>query len=253
MPVQVAGFAEALVRCSDFRGVKSQALEAALAESDEPLQMEYAEPSSELPLIRSGSKFSHLVFVQHGTVVPWQFPHSELGAPFLIGEHELLMEAERWVASYSAISPSVIVRIPKGLMANVLDQIPSVRDRMHELVMRRQSRFYWVSLATSGTPPSRVAAALISRLALEDLDFGRDRRLSVRQKDIGRLTTMSRSAVAAGLAELAEARVIGWGAEPGSRFAGEVLVPDVDRLKEHAFLDVQTREIQPLLAGSEDE
>jgi CRP-like cAMP-binding protein len=178
---------------------------------------------------------------------------SELGAPFLIGEHELLMDAERWVASYSAVVPSVIVRIPKRLMAHILEHIQGVREQMHGLVMRRQSRFYWVSLATSGSPPSRVAAALVSRLALEDRDFGRDRRIAVRQKDIGRLTTMSRSAVAAGLIELAEARAIRWGAEPGSRFAGEVLVPDVDRLKDHAFLDVRNREIAPLLARRDDE
>ncbi|MYE05837.1 MAG: Crp/Fnr family transcriptional regulator [Chloroflexi bacterium] len=253
MPVQVAGFAEALVRCQDFRGVEAQTLESALAKSDEPLQMQYADPSAELPLIRSGSEFSHLVFVQHGTVVPWQFPHSELGAPFLIGEHELLMDAERWVASYSAVSPSVVVRIPKRLMTQVLEDIPGVRGRMHELVMRRQSRFYWISLATSGTPRSRVAAALVSRLALEDRDFGVDRVIEVRQKDIGRLTTMSRSAVAAGFAELAEAKAIRWGAEPGARFTGEVLVPDVELLKEHAFLDVREREIQPLLGDEEDE
>ncbi len=100
---------------------------------------------------------------------------------------------------------------------------------------------------------SRVAAALVSRLALEDLDFGADRRVVVRQKDIARLTTMSRSAVAAGLAELAEANVIRWAARPGARFAGEVLAPDVDLLNEHAFQDVWEREIQPFLtAGEED-
>lgn len=253
MPVQIAGFAEALGRCLDFRGIEPQTLESALGEANEPLEMQYALPSADTPLIKSGSEFTHLIFVQHGTVVPWQSPHAELAGPFLIGEHELLMDARRWVASYSAVTPSVIVRIPKGLMAHVLKSIPRVRETMHELVMRRLARFYWTSLATSGSPHSRVAAALISRLALSDEDFGEDRRIEVKQKDIARLTTMSRSAVAAGLAELARAKVIRLGDDHGSRYAGVVLVPDVDRLKDRAFLDVQQREIRPLLAGPGDE
>ena len=83
-------------------------------------------------------------------------------------------------------------------MRLVLDRIPRVRDRMHQLVMRRLARFYWTSLATSGTPSSRVAAALVSRLALMGNDYGEDRTIEVKQKDLARLTTMSRSAVADG-------------------------------------------------------
>ena len=62
-----------------------------------PLKCCTPEPSADSPLIRSGSQFTHLYLVQHGIVVPWQYPHSELAAPFLIGEHEFLMDAERWV------------------------------------------------------------------------------------------------------------------------------------------------------------
>ncbi len=182
-------------------------------------------------------------------MTPWQSPYSELAAPFLIGVHEFLMGAERWSASYSAITEAVIVRIPKEVIQLVTERLPTIRERMHELVMRRLARFYWVSLATSGGPASRVAAALVSRLALDDLDFGTERVISIRQKDLGRLTTLSRSAVAAGLTELAESGAIRWGAGPGARFRGEVLVPDVDALKECAFEDVRTREIQPLLAA----
>jgi hypothetical protein len=204
-------------------------------------------------LIESGSAFTHLVFVQHGAIAPWQSPHSELEAPFLIGVHEFLMEANRWVGSYSAISEAAIVRIPRSVMESIVAELPSVLERMHELVMRRLARFYWVSLATSGAPASRVAAALVSRLALEDLDFGGNRRIAIRQKDVARLTTLSRSAAALGLAELAEANVIAWGEGPGARFRGEVLVPDVDALKQQAFFDVRTREIAPLLAERDDE
>ncbi len=253
MPVQIACFAKGLVRCLDFTSVSAAQLDGVLAISTETLELDYVEPSAETPLVESGSSFTHLVFVQHGTVAPWQSPHSELAAPFLIGVHEFLMESDRWVGSYSAITEAAIVRIPRSVMEAIVSELPSVRERMHELVMRRLARFYWVSLATSGAPASRVAAALVSRLALENLDFGRDRRISIRQKDVARLTTLSRSAAAIGLAELAEARVLAWGDGPGARFAGEVLVPDVAKLKQQAFLDVRTREIAPLLVDRRDE
>ena len=249
MTVQIEGFAQTLSRCLDFEGVEPASLEAVLIEAALPLQLQVAEPSSETPLITSGSAFTHLVFVQHGTLVPWQFPHSELAAPFLVGIHEFLMGAERWVGSYSAVNEAVVVSIPIGVMTRVVERIPSVRERMHELLMRRLSRFYWVSLATSGSPSSRVAAALVSRLALDDRDYGMDRTILVRQKDIGRLTTMSRSAVAAGLVELAEADVISWGDSSSARFKGEVVVRDVALLKEQAFREVVEREIRPLIVG----
>ena len=253
MSVRVSGFAKGLVRCLDFDSVTVEQLDRVFVGAAETLEMDYIEPSADLPFIQSGAPYSELVFVQHGTAVPWQSPHSELAAPFLIGVHEFLMDAERWVASYSAITEAVVVRIPRSVMSRIVDELPSVRERMHELVMRRLARFYWVSLATSGAPASRVAAALVSRLALEDRDFGGDRLVAVRQTDIARLTTMSRSGVAVGLAELAEAEVLRWGERPGARFAGQVLVPDVERLKEHAFLDMRRREIRPLLAADQDE
>ena len=251
--IQVTGFAETLARCLDFEGVASDELETVLAEAALPLEMRFAEPSAEVPLIRSGTDFTHLVFVQHGVVTPWQSPYSELAAPFLIGVHEFLMGSERWSASYSAITEAVIVRIPAEVMQLVVERLPSVRERMQGLVMRRLARFYWVSLATSGGPASRVAAALVSRLALVDLDFGAGRAIAIRQKDLARLTTLSRSAVAAGLSELAATGAIRWGDGPGARFKGEVLVPDVDALKDQAFADVRARELQPLLTAAIDE
>ena len=96
-------------------------------------------------------------------IAPWQTPHSELAAPFLIGVHEFLMEAERWSASYSAVTETVVVRIPREAMKLVAERIPPVRERMHELMMRRFSRFYGVSLAANGSPLSRVEAALAQR------------------------------------------------------------------------------------------
>ena len=109
---------------------------------------------------------------------------------------------------------------------------------MHQLVMRRLARFYWTSLAISGTPSSRVAAALVSRLALVGNDHGEERTIPIRQKDLTRLTAMSRSGVADGLAALVKADVIRLGGDRPSRFSGVVLIPDVDPLKDHAFAEV---------------
>ena len=253
MPVEISGFAQALARCMDFDSVEPSDLEEALAQAGQPLQLRYVEPSVDSPLIRSGSQFTHLLFVQHGTVVPWQYPHSELASPFLIGEHEFLAGAKRWVGSYSAVTEAVVVGIPVDTMKRTVERIPAVWTRMHELVMRRLSRFYWTSLATSGTPSSRVAAALVSRLALTAGDYGESRRIDIRQKDIARLTAMSRSAVAEGLGILVRNRTISLGDEAATRFTGMISVSDVDQLKDQAFAEVRDKAIRPLLLQPDGE
>ena len=247
MSIKMSGFAQSLARCLDFDAIKPEDLESALTDGPEPLVMKYVEPSVSPPIIQSGKPFNHLVFVQHGTIVPWQYPHSELDAPFLIGEHEFLTDAERWVGSYSAVTEAIVVNIPIRVMELIVGKLPAVRERMHQLVMRRLARFYWTSLATSGTPSSRVAAALVSRLALEGDDYGEDRIIEVKQKDLARLTTMSRSAVADGLAALMDSSAISQGNEPPTRFSGVVSIPDVERLKDCAFEEVRDRTIQPLM------
>ena len=73
MPVEIAGFAQALARCLDFESVDPAELEDTLTYATEPLDMWYAEPSADAPLIRSGSPFTALIFVQNGIVVPWQY------------------------------------------------------------------------------------------------------------------------------------------------------------------------------------
>ena len=247
MAVEIAGFANALTRCLSFESISADDLENALAEGGKPLEMYFLEPSADVAFIRSGTQFSHLFFIQHGMMVPWQYPHSELSSPFLIGEHEFVMEAERWVASYSAAEETTVIGIPKESMQLICDHIPIVREQMNRVLMRRMSRYYWTSLATSGSPPSRVAAALVSRLALTQEDFGRKKELSILQRDLVRLTVMSRSAVAAGVGWLAENRIIVIGTHSGERYRGIVWIPDVDLLKEAALADVKEREVRPLL------
>ena len=97
MAIEIAGFAQALARCQAFESVDAGELEDVLSSGQQPLEMLFVEPSADVALIRSGEPFKHLYFVQHGMIVPWQYPYSELSSPFLIGDHEFMMGAERWV------------------------------------------------------------------------------------------------------------------------------------------------------------
>jgi len=252
LAVEIAGFAQALTRCEAFESVDTDELEEVLAKGGEPLVMLFVEPSADVALIQSGNPFTHLYFVQHGMVVMWQYPHSELLSPFLIGEHEFMMDAERWVASYSAATEATVVGIPVATMKLAVEYIPQIRAQMHLMLMRRLGRYYWISLATSGSPTSRVAAALVSRMALKGEDYGREREIRVLQRDIVRLTVMSRSAVASGLSSLVSAEVIRIGTDNSERFTGLVQVPDVEKLKDLALSEVREREVRPLLRQSED-
>ena len=188
------------------------------------------------------TQFEDLIFIRRGTVVPWQYPYSELKYPFLLGEHEVLLTPDQpqWVASYSAVTESVIVRIPVPVMQHVLDALPAVGRNMERLVLRRLSRFYWTSLSTTGTPESKVAAALISRLALQGEDAGTGKHIAIQQKDLIRLTAASRAVVAQGVQVLFERGVIQVEGldRPRPYFSGEVFIAHVDRLKEEALSGV---------------
>ena len=251
MAVEIAGFAQALVRCQAFDSVDASVLENVLASGEEPLKIRFVEPSNDNALIRSGAPFKHLYFVQHGMFVSWQYPYSELSSPFLLGEQEFMMDAERWVATYSAVTQATVVGIPVATMRLVVEQIPKVRDQIQLVLLRRMARYYWISLATNGSPASRVAAALISRLALNGEDHGHEREISLRQGDITRLTVMSRSAVSTGIATLVSDNVIRIGVNT-ERFSGKVYVPDVYRLKRYVFSDVWDKQIRPLLRQDKD-
>ena len=98
------------------------------------------------------------------------------------------------------------------------------------------ARYYWISLATNGSPAPRVAAALMSRLALNGEDHGCEREVTLLQRDIVRLTVMSRSAVAGGIPTLAAEELIRIGDDNSERFSGLVHVPDVDRLNFNKLL-----------------
>ena len=250
MAIEIAGFAQALARCQAFESVDAGDLENVLSTGQEPLEMLFVEPSADLALIRSGQPFKHLYFVQHGMVVPWQYPYSELSSPFLIGDHEFMMGAGRWVASYSAAAQTTVVAIPVATMRLTVESIPQIRAKMNLVLLRRLARYYWISLATNGSPAPRVAAALISRLALSGEDHGCEREITLRQRDIVRLTVMSRSAVAGGISRLSSADLIRIGDESSERFSGLVHVPDVDRLKDYALSEVREKQVRPLLPST---
>lgn len=246
MSIEIEGFAAALGRTAEFQGVPPSEVEELLSRGG-PLRLSLADAGVGEPLIRSGSRFTHLLFVQQGTLIPWQFPPSELRFPFLIGDHELLMGASRWMATYSATHGAVVVEIPLHSMQEVLVAQPRVRENMERLVFRRLSRFYWTSLSTTGSPKARVAAALVSRLALVGDDAGCGREIEVLQTELMRLTAMSRTAVADGLRQLVDVAVIATGER--RRFAGRITVPDVDALKDAAFEDAR-QTIQTTYGGA---
>ena len=252
MAIEIAGFAQALARCQAFESVDAGELENVLSSGQDPLEMLFVEPSADVALIRSGEPFRYLYFVQHGMIVPWQFPYSELLSPFLIGDHEFMMDAKRWVASYSAATQTTVVAIPVATMRLAVERLPQIRAKMNLVLLRRMARYYWISLATNGSPAPRVAAALISRLALSGEDHGCEREITLRQRDIVRLTVMSRSAVAGGIARLTDADLIRTGDENSERFTGLVHVPDVDRLKDYALGEVRERQVRPLLPSTTD-
>lgn len=247
MATRVSGFAQALARCQAFESVDASELENVISNSQLPLEMMFVEPSADSALIRSGEPFKYLYFVQHGVIVSWQYPHSELNSPFLIGDHELMMNAKHWVASYSAATEATVVGIPVSTMRLLVEEIPQIRTQMYLLLLRRMARYYWISLATNGSPAPRVAAALVSRLALEGKDYGQNKEVSVRHRDIARLTVLSRSGVAAGIAKLVSANVVRIGNNNSERFAGRLRVPEVDLLKAYALNEVREKQVRPLL------
>lgn len=250
MAVEIAGFSQALAQCEPLESVDAGELENVLSSGHEPLEMRFVEPSADVTLIRSGDPFRHLYFVQHGLIVPWQYPYSELKSPFLIGDHEFMMGAEHWVASYSAATQTTVVGIPVPTMRLVVERIPQIVSNMYIVLLRRMARYYWVSLATNGSPAPRVAAALISRLALVGEEHGHKREIAVRQRDIVRLTVMSRSAVAGGISTLTASDLIRIGHDNSERFSGLVHVPDVHRLKSFALGEVRERQVRPLLPST---
>ena len=252
MSIEIAGFSQALTRCQVFDSVDPRELENVLSAGHEPLEMLFVEPSADMALIGSGQPFKHLYFVQHGMVVPWQYPYSDLSSPFLIGDHEFMMSAKRWVASYSAATQATLVAIPVATMRLAVERFPQILTEMYLVLLRRLARYYWITLAINGSPGQRVAAALISRLALKGEDHGWGREITIRQRDIVRLTVMSRSAVAGGISTLTSADLIRIGNDNSERFSGLVHVPDVDQLKDYALREVREKQVRPLLPSSPD-
>ena len=245
MPLELHGVAAALCLTADFKGAEPSAVELALQEAGGAVKLKFANEGVGTPLVRSGEAFTHLLLVQSGIVVPWQQPRSELRRPFLIGIHELLMQSNRWVGTYSALTESTIVEIPHETLSHVLNLLPSVREQMLNLVLHRISRFYWTSLSTTGSPRTRVAAALVSRLAIHGEDFGRDRAIAIRQLDLVRLTVLSRTAVANGLLSLEHSGLVEREGSSNARyFSGSVRVPDVDTLKDAAFADIRANVVE---------
>ena len=58
MSVRVSGFAKGLVRCLDFESIAVEELDRVLVGAAETLEMDYIDPSADVPFIQSGSAFA---------------------------------------------------------------------------------------------------------------------------------------------------------------------------------------------------
>ena len=135
-------------------------------------------------------------------------------------------------------------------MRLTVERTPQIRAEMYLVLLRRLARYYWITLTINGSPTQRVASALISRLALRGEDHGCEREITLRQRDIIRLTVVSRSAVAGGISILTSADLIRIGDDNCERFSRLVHVPDVDRIKDYALGEVREKQVRPLLPSA---
>ena len=95
-------------------------------------------------------------------------------------------------------------------------------------------------LCSAALPDGELLALL---LAIDGLNYGRERDIRVRHRDIVRLTAMSRSAVSGGIYRLTAADIIRTGDGISERFSGLVQVPYVDRLKDFALGAVGAKQV----------
>lgn len=208
-----------------------------------------------VPLAESGHAFQTLLYVADGRVVPSTMPYSVLGPGFLIGLHEYLFQRTPavWVSSYFGLPNAVILSVPLSVMDYLTEKYPEVRVNIQNIVLRRYARFCWTSLATAGSPKSRVAAALISRLALEnELTAVGEATVTLRQKDVIRLTALSRTSVYQELRDLNSENVIEFldlDSDHRGR-SGAIRIPDIKRLRSLAENEITGQVIPALLTGS---
>lgn len=226
-----------LCRCKSLQGVDPLEIERIfgefVAECRRPLVGQRLQAGA--IVTNSGDHIESLLFIQHGVVVAWQIPVSTLETPYLLGEHELLTGMGYWMATYSAYTDAQLVHLPIALMRRVLQRTPEVPRNIQQALYARISRYYWTSLATSGTNKSKVAAALVSRLALDDRDVAGERDVIVHmsQKELCRLTNTSRPGVSKGLKELVDDGVVSL--KRPSYMTGEMIIRSVDALKDEAY------------------
>ena len=235
MPLAPLDVATELVKIPEFSDVLGlRELGRFFRDRDIELEYLYTDASTK-PLIRSGDLVEGLVVIRQGTVITWTNPPSFLEPPFLIGQHELLMpeDNKRWMASYSPMKDLVYLSIPLELMVELIDVFPKLRDRLQQTVSRLLSRFFWTSLAVVGSPESKVAAALMSRLVLDGKAFGTHRVVPTDQRIIARLTNTSRTGVYQGLTTLLKKGLISVDAKERSRqyITGPIRIPSVDKLR----------------------
>ena len=252
MPLTPDEIADALSSLREFAGVASQAaLIRFLDQSDCDLEYRYVDPIPE-PSFKAGSPFRGLILIRQGEFIAWTNPPSYLGSPFLIGQHEFISSDRdrRWLASYSASAASGYLEIPVPLMDDLVEEFPRLLRNFQSTVSRVLTRFYWTSLAGTGSPESKVAAALMSRLVLEGIDTGTNRVIGTDQTVLVRLTRTSRTGVYHGLKSLSEKGLIKVVNPTRDRpyITGKLRIPSVDRLRQTAESSFREKIVKPRIA-----
>jgi len=205
--------------------------------------------------VRSGEAFERLLYVADGQVIPGTMPQSVLESGFLIGLHEYLLRRTPpvWVSSYFALPHAVILALPTTILDDLARRDPNIRANIEGIVLRRYARFCWTSLSTVGTPKARVAAAIVSRLVLDDRwDVSGEATLRIHQKDLIRLTALSRTSVYKELGELESESVVQFENRGTSRpeRAGRMRIPDVGKLRSVAETEITTALLPSLATES---
>ncbi|MBN4064607.1 Crp/Fnr family transcriptional regulator [Dehalococcoides mccartyi] len=221
-------------RCNTFDIVERSVLSRWIESEADGFKVVLLDPDSSAPFIEAGSECVDAFLLRQGEVIPWTYPSTFLPPPFLIGQHEMLMEHPSWQSQYSVTKEGTAIAIPIEALTRLMTQEPSFKDAVLQTVLSRTARFYWTSLSTGGPVKSRVAAAILSRIAIKKLPMVGRQNLKLAQTDLMRLTLASRPSVALAVTELVGQDLIQLG--DGDRYSGEIFIPDVklliDALKE---------------------
>lgn len=191
-------------------------------------------------LIQAGTQFEALALIVTGELIPTTLPGSILREGFVVGLHEYLHREDSavWKSTYISLGNLMVLWLPLALFDDLAKLHQEFVPNISSIVLKRLDRFYWTSLSTVGPPTSRVAAALLSRLAVDGSLRPKGRAQAIFsgtaggfRRDLMRITTLSRTAVWDSLNKLRGDRLIDW-TEATSESSERIHLLKIDKLHE---------------------